>query len=71
MSQRINQASEEGSWRETERAEYVRTTVRRRLTKGHLLGMGAGIAKKPGNAGGVKAPTAVARVRRNIYYTLR
>jgi hypothetical protein len=33
--------------------------------------MRAGIAKKPGNAGGVKALTALARGRANICYTQR
>jgi hypothetical protein len=33
--------------------------------------MEAGIAKKPGNAGGVKASTALARERANIDYTQR
>ena len=34
--------------------------------KDHDLGMEAGIAKKPGNAGGVKVSTAVNRGKRNI-----
>jgi hypothetical protein len=33
--------------------------------------MRAGIAKKPGNAGGVKALTVVGRGRKDICYTLR
>jgi hypothetical protein len=33
--------------------------------------MEAGIAKKPGNAGGVKASTAFSRGWTNIYYTQR
>jgi len=57
--------------RKLRRAEYVVTTMKRRATKGHSLGMGYGIAKKPGNAGGVKDPTAGDRERRNICYTLR
>jgi len=33
--------------------------------------MEAGIAMKPGNAGGVKASTVLAREWTNIYYTQR
>jgi hypothetical protein len=33
--------------------------------------MEAGIAKKPGNAGGVKASTVFGRGGTNIYYTQR
>ena len=44
-------------------------TVRGRLAKGDWTGMRAGIAVKPGNAGGVKALTVLARERTNICYT--
>ena len=44
-------------------------TVTGRLAKGDWTGMRAGIAVKPGNAGGVKALTALARERTNICYT--
>jgi len=41
------------------------------LTEGNWLGMRAGIAKKSGNADGVKALTAIGRGRANICYTQR
>ncbi len=41
------------------------------LTEGNWLGMRAGIAKKSGNADGVKAFTAIDRERANICYTRR
>lgn len=56
---------------ETEGDRVCRDKGDRRTTEGHSFGMGAGIARKPGNAGGVKAPTAVDRERRNICYTQR
>jgi hypothetical protein len=52
-------------------AEYVGPTVKRRAAKDGWLGMEAGIAEKPGNAGGVKASTAFNREWTNIYYTQR
>jgi len=42
-----------------------------KAAKGPLAWDGVRIAKKPGNAGGVKDPTAEDRERRNICYTLR
>jgi len=54
-----------------EAAEYAGATVKGRLAKGDWSGMRVGIAKKPGNAGGVKALTVLARERANIYYTRR
>jgi hypothetical protein len=54
---------------QSERVEYVRSTSRRRLTKDHRSGMAAGIAKKSGNADGVKAATVIACERANINYT--
>jgi hypothetical protein len=52
-------------------AEYVFPTVKRREAKDERSGTGAGIAKKSGNAGGVKAPAAVDRRWTNISYTQR
>ena len=45
--------------------------MKRRAAKDGWLGMEAGIAEKPGNAGGVKASTAFDREWTNIYYTQR
>ncbi|MCA1601769.1 MAG: hypothetical protein LC776_09065 [Acidobacteria bacterium] len=56
---------------ELKRAEYAATTVRRRAAKEGWPGMTVGIAKKPGNAGGVKAVTVFNRGWTNIYYTQR
>jgi hypothetical protein len=41
------------------------------LTKGSWLGMRAGIARKSGNAGRVKALTEIGREGTNISYTQR
>ena len=41
------------------------------LTEGNWLGMRAGVAKKSGNADGVKALTAIGREGTNICYTQR
>lgn len=40
--------------------------MNRRLTEDPRPGMAAGIAKKPGNAGGVKAATVIGCERANI-----
>jgi hypothetical protein len=53
------------------RAEYGKATLSGSLTEGNWLGMRAGIAKKSGNADGVKALTAIGRWRTNICYTQR
>jgi hypothetical protein len=60
-----------GLGNETERGRVCQPTVKRRLAKDGWSGMWAGIAKKPGNAGGVKARTVFARGWTNIYYTQR
>jgi hypothetical protein len=59
------------SWREVNTAEYAGATVKKEGGKGQWLGMEAGIAMKPGNAGGVKASTAFNRGWTNICYTQR
>jgi hypothetical protein len=51
--------------------EYAELTRERRTAEDPDLGMRAGIAKKPGNAGGVKAFTVGDRERTNISYTQR
>ena len=56
---------------ETERCRVWQPTVKRRLAKVGWAGMGAGIAKKLGNASGVKAATVFGRGWTNIYYTQR
>jgi hypothetical protein len=52
-------------------AEYAGPTAKRRAAKDRWLGMEAGIAMKPGNAGGVKAFTVFDRGWTNICYTQR
>jgi hypothetical protein len=59
------------SWRGVNTAEYAGPTVKRRTAKDGWLGMEAGIAMKPGNAGGVKACTVFNRGWTNICYTQR
>jgi hypothetical protein len=56
---------------EPERTEYGKATLSGSLREGNWLGMRAGIAKKSGNADGVKAFTAIDRERANICYPLR
>ena len=48
-----------------------KATLSGSLTEGNWLGMRAGIAKKSGNADGVKALTAIDRWRTNICYPQR
>lgn len=57
--------------REGKRAEYGKATLSGSQKEGNWLGMKAGIAKKSGNADGVKAFTAIDRDRTNICYTRR
>jgi hypothetical protein len=59
------------SWRELNTVEYAGPTVKKEGGKRQWLGMEAGIAKKPGNAGGVKVSTACNRGWTNICYTQR
>lgn len=55
----------------SEHRRVCRTNCKKEGGKGQWLGMEAGIAMKPGNAGGVKASTAFSRGWTNIYYTQR
>ena len=56
--QETNQGLPERSWKPNLKAtEYERSTENRKTNKGRWHGMRAGIAKKPGNAGGVKVLT--------------
>jgi hypothetical protein len=59
------------SWRGLNTVKYAGATVKRRTAKDWWLGMEAGIAMKPGNAGGVKVSTAFSRGWTNISYTQR
>ena len=55
----------------TEQRRVCRTNCKKEGGKGQWLGMEAGIAMKPGNAGGVKAFTVFSRGWTNICYTQR
>lgn len=68
LARRASRSSWFGS---PERTEYGRETLSGNLTKGSWLGMRAGIARKSGNAGGVKALTVIGREGTNICYTQR
>ena len=56
---------------DTEHRRVCRTNCKKEEGKGQWLGMEAGIAMKPGNAGGVKVSTAFNRGWTNICYTQR
>ena len=56
----MNQAGSEGTWPKSRRtAEYVKRPRKGSSTKNQDLGMETGIAKKSGNADGVKVSTDI------------